>query len=182
MGQTVYLGVNVPTGLPPRLHVMGTSLVVSFLCAGAGCGSSSPSVAAAPVTSVPAAEVVEEPAHDPSGPVVHTGVLEEGDHVIPDDGSWADDYTFDVQEGWVITAVLRSTDFDPYVWVLTPAMDSAVQMASQPGTHEVTLTYKAEVAGAHVVRANSNVGGERGAYTLEIHVEQLSSDANPSAH
>lgn len=123
---------------------------------------------AASVGEVGAPPVEEQHASD--GVLRYTGVLEEGDRVIPVDGSWADDYSVDVEAGSMITATLRSDDFDPYVWILTPAQDHAEQQASEPGTHEVTLAYIVSETGTYTVRANSNVGGEQGAYVLEVNV------------
>lgn len=98
----------------------------------------------------------------------HTGTLAAGDTVNSTDGSFQDDYTIRVEQGWVITAVLSAPTFDPYVWILSPNQASAQQLGSQPGTHAVTLTHTAETSGAFIVRANSNTAGQTGEYTLSI--------------
>jgi len=98
----------------------------------------------------------------------HTGSLAAGDTVNSTDGSFQDDYTIRVEQGWVITAVLSAPVFDPYVWILSPNQANAQQLASQPGTHVATLTHTAETSGSFIVRANSNTTGQTGDYTLQI--------------
>lgn len=98
----------------------------------------------------------------------YTGSLATSDTRNSTDGSFQDDYTVEVQRGWVITAVLTAPTFDPYVWILSPGQNSAVQLGSQPGAHVVTLTHTAETTGSFIVRANSNVAGQTGDYTLRI--------------
>ncbi|MCA9532127.1 MAG: hypothetical protein KC593_00550, partial [Myxococcales bacterium] len=98
----------------------------------------------------------------------HNGNLSATDTVNSTDGSYQDDYTIRVQQGWVITAVLSAPAFDPYVWILSPNQASAQQQGSQPGTHVVTLTHTAETSGSFIVRANSNTAGQTGDYTLQI--------------
>jgi len=100
----------------------------------------------------------------------HHGSLAAGDTVNSTDGSLQDDYTIRVEQGWVITATLISAAFDPYVWILSPNQGSAQQLASQPGTHVVTLAHTAETSGSFIVRANSNTSGQTGGYTLQITV------------
>ncbi|MCB9657223.1 MAG: hypothetical protein R3B40_11545 [Polyangiales bacterium] len=98
----------------------------------------------------------------------HNGSLATGDDINSTDGSLQDDYTIRVQQGWVITAVLSAPQFDPYVWILSPNQSNAQQLASQPGTHVVTLTHTAETSGNFIVRANSNTAGQTGDYNLQI--------------
>ena len=98
----------------------------------------------------------------------HSGTLAAGDTVNDTDGSFQDDYTIRVEQGWIITATLSAPTFDPYVWILSPNQAQAQQLASQPGTHVVTLTHTAETSGSFIVRANSNTSGQTGAYTLQI--------------
>lgn len=98
----------------------------------------------------------------------HNGALEASDTVNSTDGSFQDDYTIRVQQGWVITAVLSAPGFDPYLWILSPNQSNAVQQASQANSHVVTLTHTAETSGSFVVRANSNTSGQTGPYTLQI--------------
>ncbi|MBK6579307.1 MAG: hypothetical protein IPG17_24575 [Sandaracinaceae bacterium] len=98
----------------------------------------------------------------------HQGALAAGDTVNTTDQSLQDDYNIRVEQGWVITATLSAPTFDPYVWILSPNQASAQQLASQPGTHVVTLTHTAETSGTFIVRANSNTAGQTGAYTLQI--------------
>lgn len=136
-----------------------------------GCAHGAPTAPAAASVGEIGPAAVEEDQHPSDGVLRYTGVLEEGDRVIPDDGSWADDYDVEAQAGWVITATLVSDDFDPYLWILTSDRDHAQQLASQPGTHTLTLAYTVPETGTYIVRANSNVGGEQGAYVLEVRVE-----------
>ena len=98
----------------------------------------------------------------------HRGSLAAGDAINSTDGSFQDDYVIHVEQGWIITATLIGTRFDPYVWILSPNQASAQQLASQPGTRVVTLTHTAETSGSFIVRANSNTAGETGDYTLQI--------------
>ena len=87
----------------------------------------------------------------------HTGSLEAGDTVIESDGSFADDYTIQVQSGWTITAVMSAQGFDPYVWVIPPNSGGTTppQQGSAPGTHVATMTHTAATSGRYTVRANS---------------------------
>ena len=103
----------------------------------------------------------------------YTGSLAVGDAVNSTDGSFQDDYTIRVEQGWVITATLIGAAFDPYVWILSPNQANAQQLGSPPGTHVVTLTHIAETSGSFTVRANSNTAGQTGDYTLQITVSPV---------
>lgn len=98
----------------------------------------------------------------------HDGSLTTSDTMNSTDSSFQDDFTIQVERGWVITAELSAPAFQPYVWIIAPAHSSAQQLASPPGVHKITLSHVAEESGAYTVRANSNVAGEVGDYTLRI--------------
>jgi hypothetical protein len=100
----------------------------------------------------------------------HTGQLEDDDGVVQQDQSRYDDYEVDADEGWQITAEMRSEAFDSYLWLLGPSGGSLVQDDDGlgDGTRHSRITYTAPERGTYKIRANSYDGTGRGEYTLHI--------------
>ncbi len=116
--------------------------------------------------------------------VLHQDALVPGDHVVAADASYCDDYPIEVEAGWRIEVVMIAEGFQPYLWIIPPARrgergEPPPQQGSAPGTHTVALAHVARRGGRYVVRANSNMGGELGAYSLEIRTTPPPASAAP---
>jgi hypothetical protein len=100
----------------------------------------------------------------------HQGELSDSDPKVRQDNSPYDDYEVPVDEGWTITAEMRSDAFDSYLWLLGPDGTSRVQDDDGlgDGTQHSRITFTADTRGTYVVRANSYDGTGRGAYQLHV--------------
>lgn len=100
----------------------------------------------------------------------HEGTLTDEDEKVEDDDSPFDNYPFEADEGWIITAEMRSDAFDSYLWLISPGGSSLQQDDDGfgEGTLHSRITYTAPERGRYIVRANSRDGSGRGAYTLHI--------------
>lgn len=99
----------------------------------------------------------------------HNGELTDSDPKVEQDNSPYDEYTFDADEGWTITAEMRSTAFDTYLWLIGPNGTSLVQ--DDDGLGDGTnsrITYTAPERGTYTLRANSYDGAGRGAYSVHV--------------
>ena len=74
-----------------------------------GCAHGAPTAPAAASVGEIGPAAVEEDQHPSDGVLRYTGVLEEGDRVIPDDGSWADDYDVEAQAAALLTSAVSNS-------------------------------------------------------------------------
>jgi hypothetical protein len=106
-----------------------------------------------------------------------SGTLSASDPKVQQDQSPYDDYTFDADEGWLITGEMRSTVFDTYLWLIGPNGESIVQ--DDDGLNDGTnsrVTHTTTERGTYTMRANSydragpwaQTPPTEGAYTLHI--------------
>jgi hypothetical protein len=100
----------------------------------------------------------------------HEGTLTDDDTKVEDDQSPFDHYSFDADEGWVITAEMRSDAFDSYLWLISPSGSSLQQDDDGlgEGTLHSRITFTAPERGTYIVRANSRDATGRGPYTVHI--------------
>jgi hypothetical protein len=97
---------------------------------------------------------------------VHTGALEAGDLKVAD-GSIIDTYAIDPPPATRVTATLRSTDFDPFLFIATPSGATISDEDSKDGP-DPRVTMTADEAGPYIVQVTSRSPGETGGYTLTI--------------
>ncbi|MGJ3248591.1 MAG: hypothetical protein ACFE0I_21235 [Elainellaceae cyanobacterium] len=98
------------------------------------------------------------------------GVLESGDSVIYQDGSLYDEYPFEGVTGQHVFIVLESTEFDPYLIVISPLGDILAQnddVSHDDLNSELSLTLPH--TGTYSVIANGINRNSRGRYRLTIH-------------
>jgi len=97
------------------------------------------------------------------------GSLGKGDLLLQDD-SWMDEYVFAGERGQRVRIRLSSSDFDAYLMLGTGTGSSFEQIEMNDDSDglnamlEVTLSS----SGRFTIRANSNGGGETGAYVLSL--------------
>lgn len=104
----------------------------------------------------------------------HTGTLQDGDSVHPDDQSLYDEYPIEVGKGYTITVTMHSTDFDSYIHMHGPQGEGA-QDNDSGGGNDARVVHVAENGGRWLVWANSARPGETGSYTLTITTTKPSS-------
>ncbi|MGJ3254246.1 MAG: hypothetical protein ACFE0J_24400 [Elainellaceae cyanobacterium] len=98
------------------------------------------------------------------------GVLESGDSVIYQDGSLYDEYPFEGVTGQQVFIVLESTEFDPYLILISPLGDILAQnddVSHDDLNSELSLTLPH--TGTYSVIANGINRSSRGRYRLTIH-------------
>lgn len=97
------------------------------------------------------------------------GALEEGDLVLPQDGSLYDEHTFEGRAGQSVAIDLESDDFDTFLILLDPqerivGQHDDVSQSNLNSTLNVTLP----VDGTYTVVANGFDSNSRGGYRLLI--------------
>lgn len=93
------------------------------------------------------------------------GVLEDGDETL-ESGEFRDVYTFEGQAGQNVSVVLQSTDFDPYLGLVTPS-DEIIQnddWESRQDMSRIDLTLPE--SGRYRVVSTSYRPGDHGAYKI----------------
>jgi hypothetical protein len=100
------------------------------------------------------------------------GELSEDDPTGEDDSHY-DVWRFRGQAGHVYVVTLRSDDFDAYLAVGSDAADCDDCESDDDGAGgtDSRVEFRAEEDGMYEIRANSLMGGETGAYTLELRDE-----------
>jgi hypothetical protein len=97
------------------------------------------------------------------------GRLEEGDSVLPADGSLYDEYTFSGQAGQTVTISIESSQFDTYLAVFTPEDELLEEHDDIDETNtnsQVTVTLPS--TGIYRVIVNSYDDQGRGEYLLQV--------------
>lgn len=101
------------------------------------------------------------------------GVLENGDMVLPSDNSLYDQFTFEGKAGQTVTIKLFSTEFQPYLAVISPegeVLGENHSAGGDPQNSELELTLDSD--GTYVVIANGFDANSRGRYTVEVMVAE----------
>ena len=97
------------------------------------------------------------------------GTLAAGDNQLSS-GEYADDYTFTVEDGQMVTVTLDSDEFDPYL-ILQPPTDEQIDNDDWEGsTSRSRIEVAAAEGGTWRVLVTSYEPGESGSYTLTIEV------------
>ncbi|WP_448604751.1 PPC domain-containing protein [Thermoleptolyngbya sp.] len=99
------------------------------------------------------------------------GVLENGDMVLPSDNSLYDQFTFEGKAGQTVTIKLFSTEFQPYLAVISPqgeVLGENHSAGGNPQNSELELTLATD--GTYIVIANGFDASSRGRYTVEVMV------------
>jgi Bacterial pre-peptidase C-terminal domain. len=104
-------------------------------------------------------------------PLSEEGVLENGDMVLPSDNSLYDQFTFEGKAGQTVTIKLFSTEFQPYLAVISPqgeVLGENHSAGGNPQNSELELTLATD--GTYIVIANGFDASSRGRYTVEVMV------------
>lgn len=98
------------------------------------------------------------------------GILEDGDHVAFQDGSFYDEYPVEGISGQRLRISLESSDFDPYLIVIGPSGDILAHHDDiAPDNLNATLDIVLPDDGVYRVIANGYDHFSQGRYTLSIH-------------
>ena len=98
-----------------------------------------------------------------------TGILQDGDTVIPSDGSLYDTYTWEGKQGDSLTVTLKSEEFDTYLAVQDPEGKIIAENDdfSQKDSNS-SLTVTLPVDGVYRLIVNSYDSQGRGKYTITV--------------
>ncbi len=98
-----------------------------------------------------------------------TGILQDGDTVIPSDGSLYDTYTWEGKQGDSLTVTLKSEEFDTYLAVQDPEGKIIAENDdfSQKDSNS-SLTITLPVDGVYRLIVNSYDSQGRGKYTITV--------------
>ncbi|MEB3882162.1 PPC domain-containing protein [Lyngbya sp. CCY1209] len=112
-----------------------------------------------------------EPAESPTPGMIleEEGVLEEGDSVLPADGSLYDEYTFSGQEGQTVTIRVESSEFDTYLALFTPddeLLEEHDDIDETNTNSQITVTLPSTGIYRVIVNAYDDQG--RGEYLLQV--------------
>ena len=93
--------------------------------------------------------------------------LEPGDDTLSS-GEYRDDFTFEGRTGQQAIIDLRSTDFDPYLIVMTPSGEQFDNDDHEGDSTWSKLSLTLPESGRYIVRVTSYEAGEAGAYTISM--------------
>ncbi len=97
------------------------------------------------------------------------GYLEEGDAILPTDGSFYDEYSFEGRENQEVTITLESLDFDTYLAIFTPEnklLQEHDDISQENSNSEMKITL--QKAGTYRIIVNSYHNNGQGKYTLKV--------------
>ena len=97
------------------------------------------------------------------------GALEEGDAILPTDGSLYDEYSFEATENQEITITLESLDFDTYLAIFTPEnklLKEHDDISQENSNSELKINLP--MAGTYRIIVNSYDNTGRGKYSLKV--------------
>ena len=98
-----------------------------------------------------------------------TGILQDGDTVIPSDGSLYDAYPWEGKQGESLTVTLKSEDFDAYLAVQDPEGKIIAENDDfSQGNSNSSLTVTLPVDGVYRLIVNSYDSQGRGKYTITV--------------
>lgn len=97
------------------------------------------------------------------------GTLEDGDTILPADGSHYDTYYFKGHAGQAVSIILSSEDFNPYLFLLGPE-DNLIKQSDDFTDNDLTATMLLVLPsdGTYTVIVNSYDKTGRGRYTLSV--------------
>jgi hypothetical protein len=107
-------------------------------------------------------------------PHARRGRLEKGDDRLRS-GEYADEHTFTATAGQRVVIDLRSSDFDPYVFVRAPSGEQFDNDDFEGDASRSLLSLDLTETGQYVVTVTSYASGETGGYALSIDVNGNSS-------
>lgn len=96
-----------------------------------------------------------------------SGALQKGDETL-DSGEYVDHFTFDGSQGQHVVLDLRSSDFDPYLILLTPGGDTEQNDDFEGDASRSVIALDLPEDGEYIVGVTSYAVGETGSYTLRI--------------
>lgn len=97
------------------------------------------------------------------------GTLGRGSLVLPEDGSYYDEYSFQGRSGQRVTITLESNEFDPYLIVFSPDGQLLAQNDdASPSTTNSSISVTLPASGTYVIFANAYDSAGEGRYTLTV--------------
>jgi serine protease Do len=99
------------------------------------------------------------------------GKLDSNSDVLPSDNSYFNSYTFEGKAGQVVVMEMDSSEFPPYLIVLTPDGENLAQGNSN-GSANAKLITALPADGVYTVLANSTQPGQTGNYNLRLATAQ----------
>ncbi|MEO0536417.1 MAG: trypsin-like peptidase domain-containing protein [Cyanobacteria bacterium P01_A01_bin.123] len=96
------------------------------------------------------------------------GQLDDSSSVLPVDSSYFNVYSFEGQAGQSITIDMVSSEFNPYLILLSPVGRSIEQDNDSGGNGNARVTIQLPDNGTYLVLANSYQAGETGNYQLRV--------------
>ncbi|MFI4861735.1 MAG: caspase family protein [Phycisphaerales bacterium JB063] len=106
---------------------------------------------------------------DNTEPRVEQGTISDNDPIRAEDDRPYDAYTFVAEEGERIAIDLRSEDLDPYLSVMGPQLDEAIENDDYNNSRRHSrVEFVAPAAGEYTVHATCFDKDDRGAYTLSF--------------
>ncbi|MGD8727014.1 MAG: caspase family protein [Gemmatimonadales bacterium] len=122
---------------------------------------------------------VPQPAPGTTQPMQQTGTLALGDDTL-NSGEYADHYSFTGHQGEHVVIDLRSSEFDPYLFVTMPNGDQEWNDDYEGSPSRSLLSLPLTVDGTYNISVTSYKPGETGSYTLRIdHQSQTALDGGP---
>lgn len=106
------------------------------------------------------------------------GVLESGDSVLPNDGSFFDVYSFEGNVGQIITIDVESNEFDPFLLVFdkdSNVVGNADDISEENTNARLTLTLPND--GVYRAIINGYNSESRGRYRVTIQLDESSAIA-----
>lgn len=107
-----------------------------------------------------------------AGAQTHTGSLEDGDQTLEGSGEYMDAYTFEAQEGQLITVTMTSDAFDTYLIVQSPGGERTMN-DDAGGSDRSQVDMVASEGGTWTVVATSFSSGEVGPYEVVIETGKI---------
>jgi hypothetical protein len=101
----------------------------------------------------------------------HHGVLEPADS-RRSDGEYFDRYTVQVSAGQVISVDMRSSDFDTFLILVSPARDRMENDDYEGDIEHSRIQVVAQESGQWEIRASSFSDGDTGEYELRVTVRE----------
>ncbi|NJO41469.1 MAG: trypsin-like serine protease [Cyanobacteria bacterium CRU_2_1] len=96
------------------------------------------------------------------------GMLSDESNVLPSDQSYFDAYTFEGTAGQQVVIQMSSSEFNPYLILLSPGGDNLAQDDDSAGGTSSRIEITLPMDGIYTVLANTLSSGETGNYNLEL--------------
>lgn len=98
---------------------------------------------------------------------ISDGVLSDGSPKLPSDNSPYQEYSLDKIDGRTVTITMASSEFSPYLIVITP---NGEELPSNNQNGQAVTLISPGTAGTYKIRANSRNAQGRGKYTLKARI------------